>query len=522
MQPGESELADQQKRIGGPYAWYVVGVLVLVYVINFIDRQIISILAEDIKADLGIGDSEIGFLYGTVFGIFYALFGIPLGRLADMWHRIRLLSIGLGLWSVMTMLSGLARGFPQLALARVGVGIGEATAAPVAFSVVSDYFPREKRATALAVYSSGLFLGGGLSLFLGGFIKDKWNLIYPDGGPLGLVGWQAAFMAVGLPGLFLALWVATLKEPVRGLSDGMVTPAEPHPWRRFLTELASVLPPFTLFHAAGFGARAAFINIAGAVFVALLGVALFRWLGNWPQWLALGIGAYAVFSWAQSIRHRDPPTFALVWGTPSFVMAVMAFGLISLIGYSIGFWSAPYAMRTFGINAATAGLFIGGGGAAGGFLGVILGGHVADWARKFHASGRIHVPLVCIWLSAPIIALQFTTASLPVFFACYFAVQLVGSTYLGVAAATSQDLVLPRMRGAATATYLLGTTMIGLGLGPFSVGRLSEAFGALGPALLSLLVLLPVITALLWMVHRKLPAAEASRVERAVAAGEKL
>ena len=122
------------------YANYVLGVLVIVYVFNFVDRQIISILAEDIKRDLNIGDGELGFLYGTAFGVFYALFGIPLGRLADNWNRVRLMTIGLSLWSAMTAFSGLSKNLGQLAVARMGVGIGEATASPSAYSLISDYF----------------------------------------------------------------------------------------------------------------------------------------------------------------------------------------------------------------------------------------------------------------------------------------------------------------------------------------------------------------------------------------------
>src|SRR4029077_12038633 len=129
------------------YARYVLAVLVLVYVFNFLDRQIISILAERIRADLGVTDAELGFLYGTAFAVFYALFGIPLGRLADVWDRRKLIALGLAMWSAMTALSGLARTFPALALARIGVGIGEASAAPAAFSLLSDWFPRERRAT---------------------------------------------------------------------------------------------------------------------------------------------------------------------------------------------------------------------------------------------------------------------------------------------------------------------------------------------------------------------------------------
>ena len=135
------------------YSWYALGVLVLVYVLNFVDRQILSILANDIKADLGVDDAFLGFLYGTAFAIFYALFGIPLGKLADSWHRVRLMTIGLGLWSVMTVLSGFAKNAAMLSGARVGVGIGEATASPSAYSLISDWFPARLRATALAIYS---------------------------------------------------------------------------------------------------------------------------------------------------------------------------------------------------------------------------------------------------------------------------------------------------------------------------------------------------------------------------------
>ena len=142
-----AESAAPQGKASG-YAWYALSVLVLVYMFNFIDRQILSILANDVKRDLGVDDAFLGFLYGTAFGVFYALFGVPLGRLADSWHRIRLMTVGLVLWSTMTSLSGLSRNGAQLAAARVGVGIGEATASPAAYSLLSDWFPKRQRATA--------------------------------------------------------------------------------------------------------------------------------------------------------------------------------------------------------------------------------------------------------------------------------------------------------------------------------------------------------------------------------------
>jgi len=153
---------EDHPQIGGAYARYVLIVLMLVYVFNFIDRNILSILAEDIKADLGLTDSQLGFLYGTVFAVFYAIFGIPLGRLADIWTRKNLISIGLFFWSGMTALSGTARSFTSLGIYRVGVGVGEASASPAAFSMLGDYFPPRLRATVLSIYSSGVNIGGGI------------------------------------------------------------------------------------------------------------------------------------------------------------------------------------------------------------------------------------------------------------------------------------------------------------------------------------------------------------------------
>ena len=252
------------------YSWYALGVLVLIYVLNFIDRQILSILANDIKADLGVEDDYLGFLYGTAFAVFYALFGIPLGKLADSWKRVRLMSLGLALWSTMTALSGFAKNATTLTVARIGVGVGEATASPSAYSLISDWFPARLRATALAIYSSGLYIGGGISLLIGGLIVENWNAAYPGGGPLGLVGWQAAFLAVGIPGLVLALWVLTLREPVRGAIDGLPTPEDPEPFRGFVRELFQVIPPFTIFGAAARGTGALVVNLCGAAFFAAL------------------------------------------------------------------------------------------------------------------------------------------------------------------------------------------------------------------------------------------------------------
>lgn len=519
--------------VGGAYAKYVLGVLVLVYAMNFIDRQILAILAEDIKRDLNLSDADLGFLYGTAFAVFYALFGIPLGRLADNWVRTRLLSAGLFIWSTMTALSGMSQSFGQLSVARVGVGIGEASASPSAFSMLSDWFPREKRATALAIYSAGLYVGGGISLFIGAVVVKAWNTSYPVGGPLGLVGWQAAFLAVGLPGILLSLWVSTLKEPIRGRAEGLPEPAKvENVGRRFWDDICSVIPPLTIFHLAPYGLRVVGTNLAVAAAFAALAALLMKITGDIPQWLAICLGGYAVTSWAQSLRHRDPPTYALIWGTPTFMLALLGFGSISFVGYSIGFWATPYAIRTFVVPMAASGqvlpwyastemvaLILGGWGAAGGFIGVIVGGLISDWVKKRNAGGRVIVASLATVVPAPFIWLMFHTDSLGMFL-LYNIPLAIGSMYVGIAAATTQDLVLPRMRGAATATYFIGATLIGLGLGPYFTGAISKITGSLATGVLALLLMAPITLTCLVLLYRKLPAAEATRIQRARAAGE--
>jgi MFS family permease len=500
----------------------VLFVLFLVYALNFIDRQILTILAPHIRRDLGLSQADIGFLYGTAFGVFYALFGIPLGRLADNWHRVRLMTIGLALWSAMTAVSGLAKSGLQLAGARIGVGIGEATASPSAYSLISDWFPKRQRATALAIYSAGIYFGGGFSLFIGGSIADNWDRAYPEGGPWGLAGWQAAFMAVGLPGLLLALWVFTLREPMRGQSEGLMAPKHPAPFRSFLEELVTIIPPFTLIGAVKH--RALVSNLVALGVIAGLTWTLIHFDG-WQsrfQWLAVGIGVYAVFSWASSLRHRDAPTFKLIVGTPAFIYVVLAYGLNAFLAYSVAGFAPSHAAATFGVSSAEAGLWIGGPAILAGLAGVTLGGLAADRLRQLYPTGRIMVVLFASLAPVPTLIIAFTTTDKSLFYAMLPVTQVLASCALGSAAAATQDLVLPRMRGTATAAFFIGTTLIGLALGPYIAGRVADLTGSIGTGILSLLFTLPIAVGAAIAAYRLVPAAEATRAERARAAGENI
>ncbi len=527
------DVAKEAKVRVGRYAWYALFVLMLVYVVNFIDRQIISILAEDIKRDLSLDDAQIGFLYGTAFAVFYALFGIPLARLADSWHRGKLMAIGLGVWSSMTALSGFAGSYSQLAAARIGVGIGEASASPCAYSMISDYFPARRRATAMAIYSAGLYIGGGLSLPIGGTVMSGWNAAYPDGGPLGLVGWQAAFLAVGLPGLLLALWVLTLREPLRGAVDGLHTQVETSgAWRKFGQELFAILPPLTLISVARMPG-ALVPNLIALAATAAVAWGLIALTGDVAQWVAIGIGFYAVFSWVQSLRRRDAPTWRLIWGTPAVIAATFGFGSISFVSYGVAFWAPPYVIRTFyggsgamgiympSLPAATeVALILGLNAAVSSAAGVIIGGILSDRWRTKNPAGRVYLCMVSIVLTAPLVFLGFRSTNLSQFYLSLPLIQFFGAAWIGAAVATLQDVVLPRMRATAAATYVLGTTMFGLAIGPYFAGKIAAVTASLQTGVLSLFAMVPFTLAALWYFSRHLETVEATKVERARVVGE--
>jgi MFS family permease len=213
----ESSSAPPAKGIGRFYPWYVTGVLMLAYVLSFLDRQILYLMVEPIKADLHLSDFQFSLLTGGAFGIFYTLMGLPIGWLADRYNRKNLIAIGITAWSVMTALCGLARTFPMLFLARIGVGVGEATLSPSAYSLLSDSFDRKRLPKAMSVYTFGIFIGVGLAMIIGGelihTIQKTPDMILPVLGHMR--SWHIVFLTVGIPGLIVACWVSTLKEPPR-------------------------------------------------------------------------------------------------------------------------------------------------------------------------------------------------------------------------------------------------------------------------------------------------------------------
>jgi MFS family permease len=263
----------------------VLGVLFVMYIFNFLDRQLLAILLQPIKEDLKISDTALGFLTGFAFAVFYTFAGLPLARLADRWVRRSLIAISIATWSIMTAACGVARGFADLAMARIGVGIGEAGATPPAHSLLSDYFPPGKRATVLALYACGVPVGSGLGYWLGGWINDAF-------------GWRLAFILVGLPGVLVALLVRlTVREPVRGGSEQQALNVRQYTLRE-VWQFLSTLPS---------GRR---ISLAAAC-IAFAGYGLAAWipaffvrihhmtpgqLGLWMSWITALGGVLGSFS----------------------------------------------------------------------------------------------------------------------------------------------------------------------------------------------------------------------------------
>ena len=232
------------------YRAYVLFILVLVYTFNFIDRQIVGILAVPIKADLGLSDTQLSLMGGLAFALFYTFLGIPIAMLADRRNRTWIMTIALALWSAMTAICGLAQNFVQLFLARLGVGVGEAGGVAPAYSLIADYFPQEKRARALSIYSFGIPVGSSLGILLGGVLTS-----YLD--------WRSAFIIVGLAGIILApIFRLTMREPVRGGLDGKTAQTGNAP----LSDVVRVLVHKPSFWGLSFGAASSSMMGYGLIF----------------------------------------------------------------------------------------------------------------------------------------------------------------------------------------------------------------------------------------------------------------
>ncbi len=346
------------------YAWYVVGVLTLVYVFSFIDRQILGLLVGPIRRDLGISDTQMSLLIGFSFAVFYTLFGIPVGRMADSGSRRGLIAAGFVLWSLMTAGCGVAKTYWQMLLFRMGVGVGEATLSPAAYSLIADYFPPQRLATAISVYSMGIYIGSGVANILGGtvvaFAAGRESWILPV---LGAIRpWQIIFFIVGLPGLLLALLMYTVREPERrghGGRSAAVPLAEVwsyfgENWRTFLCHsVGFALVSFSNYGASAWvptffirshGWTAAHIGIVYGSVVAVAGT--------------LGIVAGGrLADWMIARGHRDATMrvgmlVSIAWLAPGMVVYLSddPYLAVAMLAVAQFFTSAPFGVAPAAIQ----------------------------------------------------------------------------------------------------------------------------------------------------------------------------
>ncbi len=522
-------------------AWYALALVASAQMMSLLDRQILSILAPSIRADLGIGDAELGLLYGTVFALFYALFSLPLGRLVDGWVRTRLLGICLFAWSLFAGLSAFAKGFTLLAISRLGVGIGEGASQPGANSIIFDTWPRSRRGTAMAAMGIATALGLGLSMAIGGFAAQWWDTRVAAGGAsFGFSGWQFAFLVAAAPGLILAFMLYRMKEPVRGGVDGIAAPPDPHPFKASAEVLGSVTPLANWYYLwrRDAGARQWTINLGS-----LAAILAFCWIMTGVtqefsprpplqalgmtidphilQWFVVGFGAFVVVNLFQALKLTDRPTYA-VMASPSLLLLFIVGGLQTSINYGVMGFTPSFMIRSYGMDQATTGLQFGLLSAFLGVLGPVIAGPLADYMTvKMGARGRVWLTLASLGIS-PIFGIWTYNAPDPMNFYLRFSVySIILTLWLPPIYSLYYDLVLPRMRGMASSTYIIISTLLGLGMGPYFVGIVSDRNGGdLGQAIISINVVAPVIAVILVYVLTRVQRDEDSVLPRARAAGE--
>ena len=530
-------------KLGGRAAWTALTLIALTQAMSMVDRQILAILVPRIKADLHVADAEMGLLYGTVFALFYAIFSLPLGRLADGWVRTRLLSVSIIAWSAATALAGFANSFGVLALSRLGVGVGEASVQPAGMSLLADSFPKRKRGMVMAWMAAAVSLGLGGALVLGGLTAGAWDDAWPHGGaPLGLKGWQAAFLVASIPGLVLGVLLMRLPEPARGAADGHVPPPDPAPFLAAWRTLYAILPLGCWFALAQrrAGILAWAINLAGLASIIALGLALTAWTealrphapplqlagltvrASALQWLITGFGCYVLLNWLQSLRLTDRPAFALIARSPAMLLVLAIGALQSVINYGVMGFTPTYLIQHFHESPARVGLIFGSVAAVIGILGPLIAGPVSDWAHQRLPAGRLYVTLASLTVSPFLGFLTYRAADIVGFYFWFVTYSVALTMWLPPIYATYLDLVLPRMRGTVISVYILSMTIIGLGTGPFAVGLISDSNGGdLATAILSLYWIGPLIVALIVAAIVRLPKDEALLVGRAAQAGER-
>lgn len=411
----DADTGQGEKNYPRPaYAWYVVVLMMCFYVLSFMDRNIIAVLLDPIKADLDLTDVQISLIGGVSFGLFYSIVGIFIGRLADSMHRPWLIAMGVFIWSLTTALCGLAGKFWHLLILRMGVGLGEAALLPSTLSLLTDYFPAKRLATPTSVFLLGAPIGIGLSFAAGGFLfgvaqditaAEGWNDVFFVGGS---AAWKLVLMFLGVLGMVMTLGLLTVREPRVSRAAAEKRPAEPSLKAAEAAPLSEV------------------VTYAG---------------NNWLPIVSLYVGM----------------------------------ALISLAAYAQGFWDLTFLARNYGLDTKAAGFSYGMVQLFGGLCGMLVGGIVADFLNKKGVQGSsfklvtigaaIAIPFSVIY---PFMASD--SASLGMMVMAIF-----GSNMCFAGAAAAMQRMFPStMLGLAAGFYFFMSNAVGLLLGPFSIAAITD------------------------------------------------
>jgi MFS family permease len=390
MHKATTEMADRtaDRGVASPRANYALAVLTVIYVLNYADRTVLSLLLDSIKKDFQLSDTVMGLISGFGFVLFYSLLGLPVARWADRFNRRFILTAGLVVWSAATCCSGLARNGWQLALTRFGVGAGEAGGIAPSHSMLADLFPKEKLPRALAILTAGSQIGVFVGAIMTGFVNQHY-------------GWRVAFFVAGLPGIAVAiLFRLTVKEPARGAMEG----------RR-----------------------------ANANLFTIAQTALFL------------------------LRQR------------SFVFITIGGSLMGITFYGFQVWTPAFLHRVRHLSSGTIGAFQGTVSGVFGVAGVLLGGFLAEKLGKRDVRWRVYVPALAAGFAAPADLLFLFLPSLGASLVFWALAITCTAAYLGPTYAIYQSVSKVRMRAVASATFLFFGNLIGLGVGSWLIGALSDS-----------------------------------------------
>ena len=465
------EAADEPKPpLTRAYTWYALGLLAFINLLNYLDRNVIFALFEPIKADLGLTDTQLGWL-GSAYILVFSLAALPFGLLSDVGSRRAVIAGGVAVWSLFTFMGGLVRNFWQLFTCRAAVGIGEAAFGPAASSLVADYFPGRGRAVAMGILASGIALGGVSGILLGGILEEAYS-------------WRIAFMVVGLPGFLCAVLASKLIDPTRTITDHAVRSALSDA-REHLRQLVVQLLP--LLASVAIGAVVAVVLhrrygveswLDMAALGAIVGLGLAVNIGWWVRLIRkgridatpLGGGLGSAFDELVAAGNRVVRTPTLVY---VFIAgAMISFGMNGLVG-----WGPTFIARELGLTAGDAAKLLGTWGLVGGTAGTLAGGFFADWLRRRTDRARVLTVVIGMLVGGPLaiwlLTLREAAVFVPVFVVAFFFL----SWYNGPLTAVIFDVVPARVGATVAGAYLLFIHLAGDAIAFPLVGALSDRFG---------------------------------------------